>query len=97
MRDSTSRAPPQLTHRNTKRKMRAVGLLAAADSESILRTFRFGGASRAVSVGFMVMSPVRVGNGVVAAGDASPRAPRDFSDDDAPPGVRQRRFAPESA
>ena len=86
-----------MTHRNTKRKMLVVGPLVAADSESNLRTFRFGGASCAASVGFVSMNPALVGNLPVAMHAASAHSPWAFSDNDVPPGPRLRRFAPELA
>jgi hypothetical protein len=86
-----------LTHRNTKRKMRAVGPWVAADSESILRTFRFVGASCAASVAPRDLTLARPGERVSFM-TAVPAAMADaFSDNDAPPGLRHRRFAPESA
>ena len=86
-----------MTHRNTKRKMRAVGPCVAADSESILRTFRFVGASRAASVAPRGLTLARPGQRVSFV-TAVPAAMVDaLSDNDAPPGLRHRRFAPESA
>ena len=86
-----------MTHRNTKRNMFVVGPLVAADSESNLRTFRFGGAPCAASVGFDQMNPALVGNLVVAVRAALACSPRALSDNDAPPGLRLRRCAPEPA
>jgi hypothetical protein len=86
-----------LTHCNTKRKMLVVGPLVAADSESNLRTFRFSGAPCAASVGFDPLSLAVVGNVLVALPAAPVRLPRAFGHDDAPPGLRLRRSAPELA
>jgi hypothetical protein len=86
-----------LTHRNTERKIIAVGPLVAVDSESILRTFRFGGTPRAASVGFKELSLALVGNLAVAASAASTGSACAPGDCDAPPGLRHRRFAPELA
>jgi hypothetical protein len=83
-----------LTHCNTKRKIIDVGPLVAADRESILRTFRFGGTPRAASVGFEELSLALVGNLVLAASAGSAWARGDRA---APPGLRHRRFAPELA
>jgi hypothetical protein len=77
--------------------MLAVGPLVAADSESNLRTFRFAGASRAASAGFLPVNPALAGNVVVAGCRASAWAPCAFGDNDAPPGPRHRRIAPEFA
>jgi hypothetical protein len=73
------------------------GPVAAVDSESNLHAFRIGGAPRAASVGFRNLSPVRVGNVLVAASNVSAVAPGIRSHHGAPPGLRHRRFAPESA
>ena len=95
--DSRSRSALPLTHRNTKRKMLAVGPWVAADSESILRTFRFVGASCAASAASRDLTLALAGERVSFM-TAVPAAMADvFSDNDAPPGLRHRRFAPESA
>jgi sorbitol-specific phosphotransferase system component IIA len=86
-----------LTHRNTKRKIIDVGPLVAADSESILRTFRSGGTPRAASVGFNELSLALVGNLAVALSAALAGSACTTSVCDAPPGLRHRRFAPELA
>jgi hypothetical protein len=86
-----------LTHCNTKRKIIDVGPLVAADRESILRTFRFGGTPRAASVGFKELSLALFGNLVLAASAASAGSAWAPGDCDAPPGPRHRRFAPELA
>jgi len=69
----------------------------AADSESNLRIFRSSGASRVAPAGLSALSPVPVGNVVVAASDAAACSPRESSDRNAPPGSRHRRAAPERA
>jgi len=74
--------------------MRAVGPWVAADSESILRTFRFVGAPCAASVaprGLTLVPPDRRVSVMTAVSSDA------FSDNDAPPGLRHRRLAPESA
>jgi hypothetical protein len=95
--NSRSRQGPPLTHRNTKRKIIHVGPLVAADRESILRTFRFGGTPRAASVGFKQLSLALVGNLAVVASAASAGSARSPGACDAPPGLRHRRVAPELA
>lgn len=77
--------------------MRLVGPWVAADSESILRTFRFVGAVCAASVAPRDLTLARPGERVSFM-TAVPAAMSDaFSDNDAPPGLRHRRLAPESA
>jgi hypothetical protein len=86
----------QLTHRNMKRKMLVVGPLVAADSESILRTFRIVGAMCAASAGSSESSgltPARFGR----RSTSLPLAAAAVGDHDAPPGLRHRRIAPELA
>jgi hypothetical protein len=80
-----------------KRNMLVVGPWVAADSESNLRTFRVGGASCTASAGFRSVNPALVGNVLVAARAASAHSPCAFDDNDAPPGLRHRRCAPELA
>jgi hypothetical protein len=77
--------------------MLVVGPWVAADSESNLRTFRFGGAACAASAGFVSVNPALVGNRVVSGRAAPARSPRACSDNDASPGLRHRRSAPELA
>ncbi len=77
--------------------MLAVGPLVAADSESNLRTFRFVGAPRAASARFPSVNRALVGNVVVAVSPASALPTCGFGDNDAPPGLRHRRHAPEFA
>jgi len=85
-----------LTHRNTKRKMRVVGPLVAADSESNLRTFRIRGALFTAPVASSSSS----GQTLARRGErvtSSPGVAAAVGDDDAPPGSRHRRTAPEWA
>jgi hypothetical protein len=85
-----------LTHRSTKRKMRAVGPLVAADSESNLRTSRIVGASRAVPVASNASSDptlARRGERMTSL----PVVAAIVGDDLAPPGLRHRRLASERA
>jgi hypothetical protein len=96
-RDSRQPRRTPLTHRNTERKMLVVGPCVAADSESNLRTFRFSGAACAALFGFDTLSPALVGNVVVAATSALANPPCVRSDCSAPPGLRHRRSASESA
>ena len=77
--------------------MRVVGPVVAADSESILRTFRFVGASCAASVAPRDPTLARMGRRVSIVTAVSASSPDAFSDNDAPPGLRHRRLAPESA
>lgn len=77
--------------------MCAVGPWVAADSESILRTFRFVGASCAASVAPRDLTLARPGKRVFVMTAVSAASPGAFSDNDAPPGLRHRRFAPELA
>ncbi len=77
--------------------MLVVGPLVAADSESNLRTFRFSGAPRAASVGFSQLSLALVGNLAAAVSAAPAGSPCASSDNNAPPGLRHRRCAPELA
>jgi hypothetical protein len=96
MRDPSLQPAPQLTHRNTKRKMRAVGPLVAADSESNLRTSRIVGASCAASVASTSSSdPTLAHRGKRVT--PSPVAVAILGDTHAPPGLRHRRLAPEWA
>jgi hypothetical protein len=69
----------------------------AADSESILRTFRFIGASCAASVAQSDLTLARPGERAFVTSAMSAAAADAFSDIDAPPGLRHRRFAPEPA
>ena len=73
--------------------MHVVGPVVAADSESILRIFCFVGASCAASVAPRGLTLARFGKRVKALSIAAGL----FSDSDAPPGLRHRRLAPESA
>jgi len=95
MRDSTHRPAPRLTHRNTKRKMRVVGPLVAADSESNLRTFRIRGALCAAPVASSASS----GQTLARRGERVTSLPCVAAavGDGAPPGSRHRRIAPERA
>jgi len=77
--------------------MRAVGPWVAADSESILRTFRFVGAACAASVAPRDLTLVRPGQRVFVMPAVSAVSSDAFSDNDAPPGLRHRRLAPELA
>ena len=92
MRDSTHRPAPRLTHRNTKRKMRVVGPLVAADSESNLRTFRIRGALCAAPVASSGQTLARRGERVTSLSCVVAAV-----GDGAPPGSRHRRIAPERA
>jgi|GEM_PF-5377760 len=99
MRDSTHRPAPRLTHSNTKRKMHAVGPWVAADSESNLRTFRIRGAQCAAPVASNASS-ASSGQTLARRGQRMTSLPcvaALVGDDDAPPGSRHRRFAPEWA
>jgi hypothetical protein len=80
-----------------KRKMLGVGPWVAADSESNLRTFRFVGAPRVESARFPSVNRGLAGNVLVAVSAASAMRPCAFGDNEAAPGLRHRRQAPESA
>ncbi len=99
--DSSSRRAAPLTRRNTRRKIRFVGPLVAADSESNLRTLRSVGASRAAPLLPSGSSFGMVGGLVAAVPNVAMHSPRAFSekfgDDAAPPGLPYRRHAPELA
>jgi len=85
-----------LTHRNPRRKMRAVGPVVAADSESNLRTSRIAGVSCAASVASNASSdPTLARCGKRVASLAVMAAI--IGDGHAPPGRRHRRIAPEWA
>ena len=86
-----------MTHRNTQRKMPAIGPVVAADSESNLRTFRSGGAPCVAFAGFSDLSLAPVGNRLVTVSDARACSSCVRSDCNAPPGLRHRRFASERA
>ena len=100
-RDSSSRRAAPLTHRNTRRKIRSVGPLVAADSESNLRTLRTVGASRAAPLQPSGSSFGLVGGFMAVVSNVAMHSPRAFSekfgDNAAPPGLRHRCRAPELA
>ena len=100
-RDSSSRRAAPLTRRNTRRKIRFVGPLVAADSESNLRTLRSVGASRAAPLLPSGSSFGMVDGLVAVVPNVAMHSPRAFSekfgDDAAPPGLPHRRHAPELA
>ena len=100
-RDSSSHRAAPLTRRSTRRKIRLVGPLVAADSESNLRTLRSVGASRAAPLLPSGSSFGMVGGLVAAVPNVATHSPRAFSekfgDDAAPPGSPHRRHAPELA
>jgi hypothetical protein len=75
--------------------MRAVGPWVAADSESNLRTSRIAGASCAAPVASIISSDPTLARGGRRV--TSLPAAAIVSDNDAPPGPRHRRPAPERA